>query len=349
MMSWSISWSWQAENRISAIGSVEGGVLVSTGLKLVLIESDGSIRWTIDMPFKVHSIACNNGIIAVLAAHGFYVLSSTNGEMLHDGRSTYGGFTDVLSRPGGGWILSGKTGQMHLFSHEGVGIKRFETGKIRRLIGWLDREHLLWQSDDGKLWCGRLGQKYSKRCLEDRIWSWVSRIENGRLLLQTSSGEISEGIPHPFGWDDMTKLNSDSLEPMEGVRCGDGWWILGIEGNLYHLSSIESDIQSVLGKEMDLGDLVDNPTLDTMVTATRDGLVRMWKAPHLTNSERESRYKAAADAAMARDWEERRVLFMRARNAEDEGRLSLAVELYQALGRSEDVKRLLNRQKLGGE
>ena len=100
---------------------------------------------------------------------------------------------------------------------------------------------------------------------------------------------------------------------------------------------------------MDLGDLVDNPTLDTMVTATRDGLVRMWKAPHLTNSERESRYKAAADAAMARDWEERRVLFMRARNAEDEGRLSLAVELYQALGRSEDVKRLLNRQKLGGE
>ena len=55
MMSWSISWSWQAENRISAIGSVEGGVLVSAGLKLVLIESDGSIRWIIDMPFKVHS------------------------------------------------------------------------------------------------------------------------------------------------------------------------------------------------------------------------------------------------------------------------------------------------------
>ena len=47
MMSWSISWSWQAENRISAIGSVEGGVLVSTGLQLVLIESDGGIRWTI--------------------------------------------------------------------------------------------------------------------------------------------------------------------------------------------------------------------------------------------------------------------------------------------------------------
>ena len=83
---------------------------------------------------------------------------------------------------------------MHLFSHEGVGIKRFETGKVRRLVGWLDREHILWQSDEGKLWCGRLGNNYSKRCVEDRIWSWVSRLDQGRLLLQTSSGEIWEGV-----------------------------------------------------------------------------------------------------------------------------------------------------------
>jgi len=40
---------------------------------------------------------------------------------------------------------------------------------------------------------------------------------------------------------------------------------------------------------------------------------------------------------------------LRAQSAEDEGRLSLAVELYQALGRIEDVKRLLKRQKEGGE
>ena len=103
--------------------------------------------------------------------------------MLHEGRSTYGGFNDVIARPGGGWILSGKEGQLHLFSHEGIGIKRFATGKIRRLVGWLDREHILWQSDDGKLWCGRLGNNYSKRCIEDRIWSWVSRLDQSRLLL----------------------------------------------------------------------------------------------------------------------------------------------------------------------
>ena len=318
-MSWSISWSWQAAARISAISAVEGGIVVSNGLELVLIESDGSIRWTVKTPFKVHSINYHNGVLAALAAHGFYVISTTDGSMLHDGRSTYGGFTDVLSRPGGGWILSGKEGQLHLFSHEGVGIKRFETGKVRRLVGWLDREHILWQSDQG------------------------------RLLLQTSSGEIWEGVPHPFGWDHIEKLQSDSLEPMEGIRCGDGWWVLGIEGLLYHLSGLNDENETILGQDMNLGDLLQKVTADSMVTATRNGLLRMWKAPHLTNSERESRFQAAAEAALARNWDERKVMFDRARQAEDEGRLSLAVELYQALGRQEDVKRLLKRQKEGGE
>ena len=86
-----------------------------------------------------------------------------------------------------------------------------------------------------------------------------------------------------------------------------------------------------------------------MVSATRQGLVRFWTAPHLSQSQRESRYKAAADAALAKNWDDRKTVFLRARNAEDEGRLSLAVELYQSLGRSEDVRRLLKRQKEDGE
>ena len=348
-MSWSISWSWQASERVSAIASVEGGVVVSNGLQLILLESNGDIRWQVKTPFKVHSITCQNGILAALAAHGFYVISTTDGSMLHEGRSTYGGFNDVIARPGGGWILSGKEGQLHLFSHEGIGIKRFATGKIRRLVGWLDREHILWQSDDGKLWCGRLGNNYSKRCIEDRIWSWVSRLDQSRALLQTSSGEIWEGVPHPFGWDYIEKLQSDSLEPMEGIRCGDGWWVLGIEGSLYHLSGLAEGDDSILGQDMNLGDLLEKITADSMVTATRNGLIRMWKAPHLADSERESRYKAAAEAALARNWDERKQMFDRARQAEDEGRLSLAVELYQALGRVEDMKRILQRQKEGGE
>ena len=87
MMSWSISWSWQANERISTITAVEGGIVVSHGLEMVLIESDGTIRWTIKTPFKVHSMDYHNGILAALAAHGFYVISTTDGSMLHDGRS----------------------------------------------------------------------------------------------------------------------------------------------------------------------------------------------------------------------------------------------------------------------
>jgi len=42
-------------------------------------------------------------------------------------------------------------------------------------------------------------------------------------------------------------------------------------------------------------------------------------------------------------------MFLRAQEAEDHGKLSLAIELYEALGRTEDARNLLKRQKEGGE
>lgn len=166
-----------------------------------------------------------------------------------------------------------------------------------------------------------------------------------------SDGGIWEGVPHPFGWDALERVEHDSLEPMEGVRSADGWWVLGIEGHLHHLSSSaeDSEASQMLGQGMNLGDLLVGLTPDAMATATRDGLVRRWTAPHLAQAERQGRYQAAAEAALAKNWEERRSLFARAQTAEDEGRLSRAVELYGALGRTEDVRRLLKRQKEGGE
>ena len=180
---------------------------------------------------------------------------------------------------------------------------------------------------------------------------WVAIIDAGinfEIELEHLFGKF-ELITLPEITHELEKLQSDSLEPMEGIRCGDGWWILGIEGLLYHLSNSSDSESSQLGNEMNLGDLLAKITNDSMVTATRNGLIRMWKAPHLANSERESRYQAAAEAALARDWEERKAIFIRAQQAETEGRLSLAVELYQSLGRKEDVKRLLKRQKEDGE
>tara|TARA_Y100000768_G_scaffold379978_2_gene356445 strand:- start:6514 stop:7140 length:627 start_codon:yes stop_codon:yes gene_type:complete len=208
----------------------------------------------------------------------------------------------------------------------------------------------MWQDSDGKLWCARLAQQDQKRILEERVWSWVTPLMSGRLLMQSSDGGIWEGVPHPFGWDSLEKIEYDSLEPMEGVRSADGWWVLGIEGHLHHLSAQNNHgSPTLLGESMNLGDLLIVLTPDTMATATREGLIRRWSAPHLAQSERQGRYQAAAEAALAKNWDERRAMFVRAQTAEDEGRLSLAVELYGALGRTDDVRRLLQRQKEGGE
>ena len=342
-MSWSIGWSWQAPERVASLAACEGGAVISTGLNLTFLEANQSVRWTVEMPFKVHAAAAVSGTIGVVAAHGFYLLSTQNGGFVHEGRTTPGGFLAVLPRPGGGWVLACRRGQLHLFSAEGRGQRRMESGSVRRLVGWFDREHLLWQDMNGQLLCGRLTGEDRMRKLDDQQWSWVSELKEGRLLLQGADGSLWEGIPHPFGWDSLERIESSSVEPMAAVRAGDGWWVLGIEGRLQNISAL--DAASPDDKEHEVvpsyGDLLVLCTPDAMMTCTREGLLRQWSAPHLNDAERQGRYKAAADAALARDWEERRVMFVRARDAEDSGKLSLAIELYEALGRRDVRGRVL--------
>ncbi|MGB1659525.1 MAG: hypothetical protein ACPHHS_03425, partial [Candidatus Poseidoniaceae archaeon] len=119
----------------------------------------------------------------------------------------------------------------------------------------------------------------------------------------------------------------------------------GIEGHLDHMSAQSGEVR--IGEGMNLGDMLVQLGRNSMVTCRRDGLVRRWVAPHLAEEQRRHRQKEAADAKLARSWDERRQLFQRAQTAEEEGRLSRAIELYEALGRKEDVQRLLRRQKGG--
>ena len=95
----------------------------------------------------------------------------------------------------------------------------------------------------------------------------------------------------------------------------------------------------------DLGEMLCGVATDTMVTATRNGLVRFWQSPDLANLRRAEMQRMVADAQIASDWDERKRIFQRACQAEEEGRISLAVELYDSLGRSNDVNRLLKRQR----
>ena len=48
------------------------------------------------------------------------------------------------------------------------------------------------------------------------------------------------------------------------------------------------------------------------------------------------------------DWEQRQVIFEAARDAEDNGLLTRAIELYTSLGRQEDVRRILALKEAGG-
>ena len=112
-MSWSITWSWQAPRRIAALAPLKGCMVVSIGHNLLMIEADGSIRWKVELPFKAHCAQANTAGLGILAAHAFYVLSTSDGAMLHDGRSTTGCITHILARPVAGALLSGRPSPPH--------------------------------------------------------------------------------------------------------------------------------------------------------------------------------------------------------------------------------------------
>ena len=102
---------------------------------------------------------------------------------------------------------------------------------------------------------------------------------------------------------------------------------------------------SIESANSNLGDFLVGLAADTMATIKRDGLVRIWRSPELVQLRRVQMQKMVAEAKIASDWEERRRIFKRACDAEEEGRISLAIDLYESLGRTSDVNRLLARQR----
>ena len=42
---WTITWSWQAPGRIAAMAAAEGGMVISSGLDLFMLEVDSTVRW----------------------------------------------------------------------------------------------------------------------------------------------------------------------------------------------------------------------------------------------------------------------------------------------------------------
>ena len=207
------------------------------------------------------------------------------------------------------------------------------------MIGWLDREILLAQDDDGCLRALRLGGDDAQRRIETTRWSWVSRLHSGRVLVQHADGSLQEGVPNPFGWDRIDRVPGDGLVPMDAAWTGEGWWALDVAGDLIRLPPEDGF------ERRQAGDLLASNLGDRMLTATREGLVRMWIGPHLVSRRRLLFEEIASGEIRRLDWEQRQVIFEAARNAEDSGMLSRAIELYESLGRAEDVRRLISQRE----
>ena len=336
---WSVSWSWQSNDRISSIHCVRTGVLISHGLKLTSFSNAGELLWEIEVPFKVHSINSAGDNVVILAAHAFYLIDLESGSFTMNGKATQKGFRDVIPRPGGGWILSGRIGNIHVFSSEGVGIRRIGMGTVRKLVGWIDRDHLVVHKDDGRIAVLSLGRSDRIRDISDQTWSWVSSINDGRMLLQGANGGLSQAVPNLRGWDSIENLERGEIEPMQAVWLEDGWWVLHIDGAMYNIS-ISQEESRVIGFGMDLGDLLDSSNHEICVSANKNGIVRHWLSETLARKLGDIRNSEATQKEKQKFWQSRKEIFQNARTLEESGDYQAAKNLYEELGREADTKRM---------
>jgi len=155
-----------------------------------------------------------------------------------------------------------------------------------------------------------------------------------------SSGALFEGVPNPFGWDEISRISDGGLDPHRAIRAGDGWWIMDLEGRIHH--SIE-DLDAGFGE--DPVDSIHSDGSGVIVSTTREGLIRWSESPSLSGMRIDNLRTLQTEERRRLDWMQRTSMFESAQEAEDEGLWTRALELYRALGREDDVKRILGLQE----
>ena len=134
MGKWEVISSHKFEGVITSIEFNEFGIVISNNKNLYFTDFEGNQKWKMKMPFKPYKIKANENLLGILMGNGFVVIDSNTGKQLHEGRSTQGGFSEIINRPGGGWILSDRKEQLHIFNQKGYGIKRLFSGKPGRVF-----------------------------------------------------------------------------------------------------------------------------------------------------------------------------------------------------------------------
>ena len=324
MQKWEIVSSHKLDGVVTSIEFNEIGIAISNNKNIHFMDFEGDQKWKIKLPFKPYKIKTNQNLFGVLMGNGFVVIDSTTGEQLHEGRSTQGGFSEIIDRPGGGWVLSDRHEQLHLFNQQGYGIKRLFAGKIRKLLGWIDRENLIIHDGDGCLRCVRLKVNSTQRQIEENIWSWVSELKNGEVLVQSLDGNIWKGKPNSSGWDSIEIIDDNCFEPFKAIWTEDGWWILNMENKISNTKSKQ--------EFSDFGDIIASNSNNLFSIADRNGLIRIIGSEKIIESKNEKVEFEYEKMKYSLNSENRQKIFKMAKNAELKNDFEKANELFKSIG-----------------
>ena len=343
-MAWTPAWSSKITAPVASLVAGPGWCLFGHERRMTLMADDGGHRWTHDLLFTPHRVVVAGPYVGVLAAHGFTVHRFDDGTPVNEGRAVSRGFSSLIERPGGGWLASGREGDLHLFTKEGRGRSRATRAPVRVLVGWLDRDQAIVHDHDGMLRLVHVGSGEDLAVFGEEPWTWVSSLDRDGMLLRGADGMLHRGVPGAAGWDRIERMDSDVLEPIAAVRSAEGWVLLELDGRI--LSTSEGQF---VHEGAALGDpvlLLGGDGSETLTGVTREGLIRCWYGGERERIEREARRALVADGQRAADWAQRRRRFEAAVEAEERADWQTAALHYEALGREEDVQRVRRR---GGE
>ena len=324
MEKWEVISSHKFEGVITSIEFNEFGIVISNNKNLYFTDFEGNQKWKMKMPFKPYKIKANENLLGILMGNGFVVIDSNTGKQLHEGRSTQGGFSEIINRPGGGWILSDRKEQLHIFNQKGYGIKRLFSGKIRKLVGWIDREHLIIHDGDGSLRCLRLKADSTQRQIEDNIWSWASELKNGEVLVQSLDGKIWKGKPNFSGWDSVEMIEENLFEPFKSIWTEGGWWILNMENKIFNITTK----QEFIG----FGDIIASNSDNLFSVADRNGIMRIIGSRKIVDKKNEKITFEYEKRKYSLNSEKRRNIFKIAKIAEMNNDFEKANELFKSIG-----------------
>ena len=270
-MAWTPAWSSKITAPVASLVAGPGWCLFGHERRMTLMADDGGHRWTHDLLFTPHRVVVA-GSCGVLAAHGFTVHRFDDGTPVNEGRAVSRGFSALIARPGGGWLASGREGDLHLFTKEGRGRSRATRAPVRSWsdgsIGPSDRARPRRHAPAGPCW-----ERRGPCGLRRGAWTWVSSLTATACCCEVLTACCIGACQGPQGGTDR----AHGQRCAGAHRCGSKCRGMGAprtrRPNHVHVRG------SICTRGAALGDpvlLLGGDGSETLTGVTREGLIRCW-------------------------------------------------------------------------